>query len=226
LSGKVGNNLTRGCKARFRHSFLRETKFIEMKKTIFTLFVVLTSWSAFAQFEQGTLLVGGNFGLEFTTSKSKFSNQTNTISKTTRFGLEPRVGYFVIDHLAVGAGVGLSLYSEKIDDSDNKYSQTEIMLSPFVRYYFDPGFFVEGKVGLGVANSKNEFGGDVDKDKYALGQLALGAGYAIFLNDNVALEPMIGFQSMSQKVKTSGEPEVKYIDSGLFLRVGFQIYLR
>jgi hypothetical protein len=197
-----------------------------MKKTIFTFFVVFLSMTAFAQFERGTMLVGGNFGLEFSTSKTKFDGQTETDGKSTSFSFDPQFGYFVIDNLAVGGALGVSLSTFKPDGSDGKYSSTSLTISPFARYYFDPGIFVQASVGLGTMKSKNDFGGDVDENKYAISALSLGAGYAIFLNDNVALEPMIGFQSITQKNKTSGEPEFKNIDSGLFVRLGFQIYLR
>jgi len=40
---------------------------------------------------------------------------------------------------------------------------------------------------------------------------------------HVAVEPQIGYGSASQKAKVSGN---KNIDSGLFIRIGLQIYLR
>jgi hypothetical protein len=203
-----------------------QTKNSKMKKTLVTLFVVLGSISAFAQFEQGTMLVGGDFGLEFTTEKSKYDNQTNTEGKGSSFALEPQFGYFVIDNLAVGGELGLTLSSWKPEGSDGKFTSTTLTLAPFVRYYFEPGVFVEGKYAFGTSKSKDDFGGDVDEDKYSVGGWSLGAGYAIFLNDNVAIEPMIGYGATTFKNKTSGEPAVKNINSGLFVRVGFQIYLR
>jgi outer membrane protein len=197
-----------------------------MKKTIFTLLVVFASFGAFAQFEQGTMLVGGDFGVEFTTSKTKFDGQTETNGKYTEFSLSPNFGYFVIDNLAVGANLGLSMSSYKPEGFDGKSTGTSLTFGPFVRYYFPMKIFLQGSVGIGTMKSKDDFGGDVDEEKFSLFGTQLGAGYAIMLNDNVALEPMVGFQSLAQKNKTTGEPEYKNVDSGLFLRLGFQIYLR
>jgi hypothetical protein len=199
-----------------------------MKRTFFTLLILAcASMSALAQFEQGKMLVGGNFGLEFSTSKSKYNNQTSTNGKSTSFSLEPRFGYFVINNLVVGGELGLGLSSFKYDGEDDKWTSTAITIGPFVRYYFQPGIFVEGKYAIGTMKTKDDdFVGDVEEYKYSLSSVSLGAGYAYFLNENIALEPMIGFQSSGQKNKTNGEPDVKTIDSGLFIRVGFQIYLR
>jgi hypothetical protein len=198
-----------------------------MKRTFFTLLVLAcASMSAFAQFEQGTKLVGGNFGLEFSTSKSKYNNQTNTNGKSTSFSFEPKFGYFVINNLVVGGELGLTLSSWKSDGESGKETSTSLTIGPFVRYYFQPGIFVEGKYAVGTLKAKDDFFGDVEEYKYALSGVSLGAGYAYFLNDNIALEPMIGFQSNARKNKTTGEAEVKNISSGLFVRVGFQIYLR
>jgi hypothetical protein len=223
---KLSDNLTPGCAGCFLTAHLWKQKTSKMKKTLFTLLVVLGSMSAFAQFEQGTMLVGGDFGLEFSTEKSKYNNQTNTEGKGSSFTLEPQFGYFVIDNLAVGGELGVSLSSWKPEGSDGKSSSTTITIAPFVRYYFEPGVFLEGKYAIGSSKFKDDYFGDVEESKYGVSGWSLGAGYAIFLNDNVALEPMLGYQSMTLKNKTSGEPEVKGITSGLFARIGFQIYLR
>ena len=197
----------------------------KMKKTIFTLFIaVLLSTSALAQLEQGTKIVGGEFGVELNTNKSKFENQTVTNSKSTSISLEPRFGYFVIDNLAVGGELSLSTFSSKSESSDNKITGTSFAIGPFVRYYFPPKIFLEGQYAFGVSNTKYDW---LDENqKSALSAWSLGAGYAAFLNENIAIEPMIGYQSVAEKDKTEGEPEVKNINSGLFIRVGFQIYLR
>jgi outer membrane protein len=197
-----------------------------MKKTIFTLLVVFGSFGAFAQFEQGTMLVGGDFGLEFTTQKAKGNGQTSTLGKSSEFSFNPDFGYFVIDNLAVGANLGLSLTSYKSDGSAYKYTTNSLTVGPFVRYYFPVKIFLQGNLGIGTMKSKDDNNGDIDENKYSVFGTSLGAGYALMLNDNVAIEPLIGYQSISQKDKSTGAPDGKYVDSGIFVRVGFQIYLR
>jgi outer membrane protein len=197
-----------------------------MKKTIFTLLVTLASFGAFAQFEQGTMLVGGEFGVGFSTSKTKFDGRTDTNGKSTDFTLNPNFGYFIIDNLAVGAELGVMLNSYKPENTDGKSTETALTFGPFVRYYFPVKIFLQGSAGIGTSKTKDDYNGDVDEDKFSIFGSSLGAGYAIMLNDNVALEPMVGYESIAYKNKTSGEPAYKNVNSGLFLRLGFQIYLR
>jgi hypothetical protein len=197
-----------------------------MKKTIFTFLAVAVALSgAFAQLVQGTKIVGGDFGLEFSTSKSKYNNQTVTTGNSTSFTLEPKFGYFVIDNLAVGGELSISSYTSKYEDYDGKSTGTSIAIGPFVRYYFPPKIFVEAKYAVGTAKYKDDFFGDMEESKYALSAFSLGAGYAAFINENIAIEPMLGYQLIGQKNKTDNEPAVKNTDGGLFIRVGFQIYL-
>lgn len=198
-----------------------------MKKAIFTLAVILAGiTSSFAQFEQGRMLVGGTVGFSSTTSKSESGSNSITWGNTTEISLAPQFGYFVIDNLAIGAGLDVSLSSFKPDDDDNdsEYSATGVQFQPFVRYYLPAKVFFQGNFGLGSAKYEETYLGDTDEEKYGLSSWSLAAGYAIMLNDNVAIEPMLGYGSTTTKYKDS-DPEEKDIDSGLFIRVGIQVYL-
>jgi outer membrane autotransporter protein len=195
-----------------------------MKKVIFSSLACLVMAGANAQFNQGTMLVGGDVDFYSYSSKMKDGNTTVKTGTQTSFGLSPRFGYFVIDKLAVGASVNLSLskYDSKSSfGSDN--TSTGVSIGPFVRYYFDPGFFVQGSFGVGATNYHYDNVGGENDVKYRTSNFGLGVGYAYFLNDNIAIEPMIGYASYSSKTKGS---DAKDINSQLYLSVGFQIYLR
>jgi hypothetical protein len=199
---------------------------INTMKTFFTILVItIISFGAFAQFEQGNMLVGGAVGAKFNTEKTKFEGTTDTDGKFTEFTLSPQFGYFVINNLAVGGGLDLTLQSYKPDGLDGKSTATLLLFSPFARYYFRPGIFLQSKFHLGSRKYKNDIGQNTNESKNGVSGWSLGAGYAAFLNDNVAIEPMLGFESLSYKDKDSNQ-NVKDISSGIFLRVGFQIYLR
>jgi hypothetical protein len=193
-----------------------------MKKFTILAFALFATIGAYAQYNQGRMLVGGSLGFSTQTEKTKFDGTTRTDGKWTSFSLEPQFGYFIIDNLAVGASLdlGLSKWKDE-DDSDDDYSTTSIEFTPTVRYYLPQNIFFQGQVGFGT--SKDKYGsGSVDEDKYNTFSFALAAGYAYFLNDNVAIEPIIGYGSTSHKDKDS---DAKYINNGLFLRVGLQVYL-
>jgi len=196
-----------------------------MKKTLLTLFVVtLISCGAYAQYGQGRMLVGG--GLDFSTmkNKSKVGGTTRENYTTTSFSLVPRFGYFVIDNLAVGGALNVNTTTKKYEGSDDKETDNELTLSPFVRYYLPQNIFFEGNFGFGTGKNKSEDGAVSVETKYNVTRWALGVGYAAFINDNVAIEPMISYGSHIRTLKDSN-PKAKGIDQGLTIGVGFQIYL-
>lgn len=194
-----------------------------MKKITMLLLAWCVTAGAYAQFEKGTMLVGGSFGADFTTNKSKFDGNSTTNSKDVSVSFDPQFGIFVIDNLAVGGALGLSTSVYKQDDNDYKYVTNEITIQPTARYYIDPGIFFQGRFILGTSKSKETDNGDVDEFKYNVTGWSLAAGYAYFLNDVVAIEPLIGFGGKGYKNKDS---DVKTVDTGLFIQVGFQIYLK
>ena len=194
-----------------------------MKKITMLFLAWCVTAGAYAQFEKGTMLVGGSFGANFTTNKTKYDGNSTTNSKDVSVSFDPQFGIFVIDNLAVGGALGLSTSVYKQDDNDYKYVTNEITIQPTARYYIDPGIFFQGRFILGSSKSKETDDGDVDEAKYNVTGWSLAAGYAYFLNDVVAIEPLIGFGGKGYKNKDS---DVKTVDTGLFIQVGFQIYLK
>ena len=191
-----------------------------------TLTILLAAWcistAAFAQFEKGNKMVGGSFGLSFTTDKTKNDGTTYTNGQYVSFALDPQAGYFVIDNLAVGATLGFSTDTWKEDDSDYKTVDNEISIQPFARYYLPQRVFFQGNFIAGSAKNKITDNGTTDETKYGVSGWSLSAGYAFLLNDHVAIEPQLGYSNKGYKNK---ENDVKSLDNGLFIRVGFQIYL-
>lgn len=88
--------------------------------------------------------------------------------------LYPRAGYFIIDNLALGAEMNLATGG----------GNTIFGIGPFARYYLNMGIF--GQAGMSYMN----YG-----ESYSYTRFGVGAGYAIFLNNAVSLEPLasLGF---------------------------------
>lgn len=157
--------------------------------------------TANAQIQEGNWMVGGQV------ANMKFTDGTF-------ISLAPSAGYFVKDNWAVGAKVGLDVFSVKGSDA----TQTNWTLTPFTRYYFGQNeidgllnngrFFGEAAFGFGGDNS-NE-GDSANGVKYQF-----GAGYSYFVSKNVALEGVLNFGTITG-VGTKGN---------LGLNVGFQIFL-
>lgn len=188
-----------------------------MKKSFFTfVFIVFCAYGAVAQFEQGRILAGGAFGLSFDNDKGVYDGVTQWEYKTTTLSLSPRAGFFVADGLAVGAG--LEFGSSTFKSGDYKETTTAFGLSPFVRYYLPQGIFGQAEVGFGSGKYEGE---GEDKQKFFL--WSVGAGYAIFLNDNVAVEPMVSYKANT--ITNSDDTNAKEKNNTILLSVGFSIYL-
>jgi len=195
-----------------------------MKKIVFiVLLMTAVATTGLAQFSSGTFLIGGttNLSIGFDTEKTKSGGTTSTDGKNTSFSLEPAAGYFFMDNLAIGAGLGLNSSTFKADGSGNKSTGTSILLTPFARYYFDK-FYAQGSLMLGSQKTEFTSGSTTISSKEGVSGWSLAGGYAILLNESVALEPQIGFRSVTNKDKDSDN---KDITSGLFIRMGIFVYL-
>lgn len=154
-----------------------------------------------APVQQGNWIVGGSLG----SLGYSFEGESFNIN------LNPRAGYFVSDGLAVGLGANVGLITQS-GDEDNYWTYG---VAPFVRYYFPQGssatgrFFGQGEVG--IAGSSGGAGADL--------AFGLGAGYAHFITQSVALEAMVGYNYSKATVANASA------QSGLGVSLGFQIYL-
>jgi hypothetical protein len=192
-----------------------------MKKFTILIIIMCGAVGAYAQFEQGRMLVGGTVEFNAVVSKYKSDGTTVTNGRQTSFSLAPQFGYFVIDNLAVGAALDLGLSKYKSEDGDYESTSTSIEFQPMVRYYLPQGIFFQGQFGFGTGKDKVD-NGNTDDDKYNITSWGLSAGYAYFLADNVAIEPQLGYGGTGYKDKDSSG---KSIVNGLFIRVGLQVYL-
>lgn len=189
-----------------------------MKKILLTLIAAIACTASYAQFTKGRILAGGNVSFITGSNKIDQGGSLTTSSTSTSFQLTPNVGYFIIDNFAIGAGVGLGLSTGKSNNStpETRVNSTSFEFEPFVRYYLKQGIFFEGQFGLGTFKSKY-----INSNTTTLTQnistWTIGAGYPYFLNDNVAIEPFLGYRRRSF--------EGDQVQASLFLSVGLQVYL-
>jgi hypothetical protein len=168
--------------------------------------------AAFAQTEKGSLLLGGNAGMNF-------SSQPN--NKHFSASVSPRVGVFVANRLALGATVPVNYSSSEI----NSFRYFNIGIGPFVRYYMGAGKavpFLEARGGLNFSRYRYEEPGGIERKEtqnYRYGGLGLGLAY--FITPSIGLESILSYDanrsssSNSMGSNTSGQ---------LNLNIGFQIY--
>lgn len=193
-----------------------------MNKIILLVCLVGCMVQANAQFSKGTITFGGSAGYSSLTTKDTNANVTVTQGTTNTFTFVPQVGYFFIDNLAGGAGI--TLKSSRFNDANSlSYnSSTTFLFSPFIRYYFPPKIYGQLSVDFGSVSYKsaNNQGVPSETSDSASGWSLL-AGYPIMLKNVVAIEPQIGYSSLTQSANAANYST----DSGFFLRVGLQVYL-
>lgn len=197
-----------------------------MKKLLLSVFVLtMVVTISNAQTEQGSMIVGGDVSLDFQKEKQSLGGTSTDMGKSTIVNLNPLFGYFFMDGLAAGLEVNFSNSTFKPEQIDGKGTSNTIAVGPFVKYYHESGVFGMANVSFGSAKYKNTFNGTTNETTYSNFWWRVGAGYAVFLNESISLEPMLSYQSYTNKVKDS-DPESKDITSGLQISAGFHIFLK
>jgi hypothetical protein len=147
-----------------------------MKNFLTSLFAIVTIiLSAHAQTEKGDWMIGGSLTISTATNNSQFA-------------LEPSAGYFFAYNFVAGASFSLDF-----GKTGNQKTTSE-SVGPFARYYFNlksPTFkpFLHAEYNIG--NIVTKF--PDSKSSNTVGNFLLGAGGALFINNNVALEAVAGF---------------------------------
>lgn len=167
-----------------------------MKKIVITLLLTAGIVSVQAQTDQGDWMVGGGFRL-------------NTGESNTTIGFTPNAAAFIIRNFAVGGNIGF----EYNKFGDNK--RTDFSIGPFLRYYFTQANvrpIVQGSFNYVVRQDKSPISNTEKGINFFL-----GAGAAIFLNEQVSLDAVMGYHHTKLKDFDG--------DGGFAFTIGFQVYL-
>jgi hypothetical protein len=169
--------------------FFAQTKpQLNMKKVLLTVFAAFVVFAASAQITKGTILLNGASSFDYT-SYNEDAGDFN------EFTVGVKGGYFFMDNLAVGLTLGYFKNSEADD------AVTAVGL--FGRYY------VNGKIILGAGFQS------IDDGTLKGSAIPLEVGYAVFLNDAVAIEPTLNYNMYG------GD----YEGAAFGLNVGISVYL-
>ena len=211
-----------------------------MKKSLLFILSAMFSLYTIAQVEteQGTFLLemGSNgFKSQSVSSMEGIGNAEfkDTYDKLVQneFNLSFGGGYFIIDGLAIGLGLeyrsntSITDYSteyESLGATDYDYSENELIIMPGIRYYFgETGLWSSLSYGIATI-SMDDSDGSYDDDEFPKrSAMAIGAGYAISLNDYVSLNPTLTYSLTTQTTKdggfnSNGETVDEVVKSGTF----------
>ncbi len=145
-----------------------------MKKIVLAAIAVMGFTFANAQttgFSKGDTFISGAVGI---------ASMKTGDAKTNGFEIEPTIGYFVSENIAIGAKLGYT--SVKEDDVKTSGFTTGV----YGRYYFTPAsqFSVFGQAGLDYGHYKVK-PGDAKENEFGVG---LGLGLSYFLSSHFAIE--------------------------------------
>lgn len=157
-----------------------------MSRFFLLLFIICASTqTSFAQTEQQSILLGGTASISYTSQKP-----THVFSVS----LNPNFGYFIINNLMLGFGLGIGISSDNTaSDHKNRFTISSTF-TPTVRYYFlkeklKP--FVFGRFGYTSSTSIHD--GNIKNRDGITGGGGIGLDY--FVAKNVALECTLGYNA-------------------------------
>lgn len=149
--------------------------------------------------------------------------------KTNYSGINPKVGIFVTEELAIGAGLDFDRQKDiNPDDDDNFQVTNTIAFEPFARYYVissgDFNVFAEGGLGIGIERSKSESeAGSTDGPKGSMFEIYLMPAISYALTDNFIIEASVGsvyFDRTKSTTENDNGPDQETIDSELGFNFG------
>ncbi len=147
-----------------------------MEKLIQLVICMFFMSSVCAQIEKGTYMLGGS-----TNASILLRDGSNTID----VNIEPRLGYFINNSLAIG-----SLLEVSLNMRSDAYSSTIFGLSPFARYYFGKSehssFFTTLSIGFIMLHSNNDNTRAGYNGKYDI-------GIVHFLNPSIGLQTSLRY---------------------------------
>ncbi|MCH7402437.1 outer membrane beta-barrel protein [Belliella kenyensis] len=183
-----------------------------MKKGLLVFVLLCCGFTIKAQTEKGRFLLGagttvglgevsGPMTIGFSSSKFELADGSTGEIKSSNIYLSPKVGYFVLDNLALGLDLALSFGNGKTTQAaiETESKSNLFAAGPFARYYF-PGEkirpYAEANSLFGARNQENKIGSVNIENKYSLSNIAGGLGIAILLGAKSSIDLMASYNSM------------------------------
>ena len=184
-----------------------------MKKSILSFIALLVLLSSKSQLAKSTWLLTGNLNLR----SSNYTVQNGSQFKQFEVEIAPKVGYFIVDKMAVGLYPAFS-FSNNLSIPDNQSAMTAIQLGPFARYYFlskdkQLNIFAESSYRYtSTRYSRSNTDGSIT---------SIGVGPVIYFNSAVGLEFAVTYQIIK-----AATPNIKSTTKHIGLSIGLQVHLK
>jgi hypothetical protein len=222
-------------KQKLKTNFLTIKTIITMKPfKLFIAIALLFTINSFGQLDKKTWLVGGTGSFDSYKQNETFVfTQTGEIQDVERSVKElefsPKVGYFVIDKLALG--LGISYINQKYETKtisgifgDGASKSYSFYVGPFARYYFlnkEKPYNILAEANYQIGNLDLS---DFSDDKGKLSKFSIFVGPEIFFNSSVGMNFLVGYTNIQRNMDNNTYTSIDR--NGFQIALGFQIYLQ
>ncbi|WP_439879604.1 outer membrane beta-barrel protein [Pontibacter sp. MBLB2868] len=174
------------------------------------LFAFALTFSSNAQTQKGTLMIGGS--------------GTTNFNDGFAITLNPNLGYFFADNIAVGSSLNLSYSRVK------PFRNIGIGISPFARYYFGEQaptrLFAQANAAYSYNHNEGISSTDYSSNSYTSSSVGGGLGVVHFITEQVGLEAQFFYNNVkSQWNNDQGMSSSSPRDGRFGINFGVQIYL-
>ncbi|HMQ50332.1 MAG TPA: hypothetical protein PKA00_23095 [Saprospiraceae bacterium] len=150
--------------------------------------------------DQGNFMMGSTIGFSVAESKvilhASSNNEEGEGPSSTQFNISPSVGYFILDHFALGIGMDYT-YNAIREPNQDKNDGSNLLFGPFVRYYFpvdeDIAFFAVTNFGFGNSSDNQLVGTSQQSIQSNIFAVGIGPGFSIFSNSAIGLEALFKY---------------------------------
>lgn len=170
------------------------------KALLISLLSLIAFFDLSGQIQKKTLMIGGEMNIPF----------QNQIREEKTFYFNPKVGYFVIENLALGVCLESELHYER------DHRTTSLGAGPMIRYYIGQNKLIAfgsvsyvASIVTGNFFNPNEF----------LSHLQPGIGFCYQLRPTIGIEALLGYDHY---YSNSGHTQNNSYSS---LHIGFQIFI-
>lgn len=201
---------------------------------LFIAVILLFASNTYGQLDKKTWLVGGTGSFDSYKQNETFvftgTGENIEIERNIKeIEFTPKVGYFVIDKLALG--VGISYISENSESktitgnaSGGSSKSHSFYVGPFARYYFlnkDKPFNILTEANYQFGNLSQT---DSPDTKGKLSRFSFLVGPEIFFNSSVGMNLLVGYTNSKRNMDNNSY--VSNSTNGLQVAISFQIYLQ
>ncbi|RUT77879.1 outer membrane beta-barrel protein [Ancylomarina longa] len=216
-----------------------------MKKLAFIiiLYSFLNPEIASSQMKKGDMLIGVSstlntlgtgsnlMNLSFSSVKYKSNAEgyrESDADKLTNYNLQPKVGYFITNKIALGLDLNLSIFKNKDGSSSDEVTQSSFSIGPLFRYYIPSEKvmpFFELSTAFGSMTNKYQSVNLNDKSTSRITSLGGGFGIAAPLGKKVTFDVLAEYSSLTIKDKDNNPDDEKTVIGTFGINFGFTIIL-